>query len=351
MTIDVIEALDGGGTEMVRRVPTAGSGEFKLGAQVIVRESQVGVFFRDGKCYDAFGPGRHTLSTLNLPLLGGRVAGKVFGESPFKAEVYFVNQKVFLNIKWGTRDPIAYRDKELSVVRLRAHGAMAIRISDPVLFVNRTVGTQGIYATKDIEGFLKSIVLSALAQTVGAVLETIFDLAVRYDELATATKVRVSEEFAALGTELVDFIIESITVPEEVQARIDERGGMAAVGDLESYLRYKSAVALGEAATKPASGAGGALGAAAGLGLGLSVLRTAQEGVGGSTDLAKAGGLPASIVCFSCSGEAPAGSKFCPHCGISLVANLCSKCHEPLTAGAKFCASCGTPNPSAAEPA
>jgi len=180
----------------------------------------------------------------------------VFGESPFKAEVYFVNQKVFLNIKWGTRDPIAYRDKELSLVRLRAHGEMAIRISDPVTFVNKVVGTKGIYATKDIEGFLKSLVVSALAQTVGTVLETIFDLAVRYAELSTATKVRVADEFAALGTELVDFVIGSITPPEEVQTRIDERGGMAAIGDMETYLRYKSAIALGEAATNPRGGAG-----------------------------------------------------------------------------------------------
>ncbi len=350
MTIDVIETLDGGATEMVRRVPSTGAGEFKLGAQVIVRESQVGVFFRDGKCYDVFGPGRHTLSTLNLPLLGERVTDRVFGESPFKAEVYFVNQKIFLNIKWGTRDPIAYRDKELSLVRLRAHGEMAIRVTDPVLFVNKVVGTQGIYATKDIEGFLKSLVLSSLAQTVGTVLESIFDLAVRYDELATATKVRIADEFAALGTELVGFIIESITPPEEVQTRIDERGGMAAIGDLDSYLRYKSAIALGEAATNPGGGAGGALDAAAGLGLGMSVMRTAQEGVGASAGVAKGGGLPTSVACFSCSGEAPVGSKFCPHCGISLVANLCAKCQQPLTDGAKFCASCGTPSPSSSPP-
>lgn len=345
MTIDVIEAPDGTGSEMVRRVPSSGSGEFKLGAQVIVRESQVGVFFRDGKCYDALGPGRHTLSTLNLPLLGQSVTDRIYGQSPFKAEVYFVNQKVFLNIKWGTRDPIAYRDKELSLIRLRAHGEMAIRVSDPVLFVNKVVGTQGIYATKDIEGFLKSLVLSSLAQTVGTMLESIFDLPVRYDELTTATKVRVFDEFATYGTELVDFIIESITPPEEVQTRIDERGGMAAIGNLDSYLRYKSAIALGEAATNPGGGAGGALDAAAGLGLGMSVMRTAQEGVGAASGSVKTGGLPASVACFSCAGEAPVGARFCPHCGINLIANLCSKCHQPLTADAKFCASCGTATP------
>jgi membrane protease subunit (stomatin/prohibitin family) len=339
MTIDVIEVPDGAETEMVRRVPSSGSGEFKLGAQVIVRESQTAVFFRDGMSLDTFGPGRHTISTMNLPLIGQRITDRVFGQSPFKAEVYFVNQKVFLNIKWGTRDPIAYRDRELSLVRLRAHGELAVRVSDPVLFVNKVVGVRGIYTTKDIEGFLKSIVLSSLAQAVGAVLESIFDLPVHYDELATATKARVFDEFASYGTELVALVIEAITPPEEVQARIDERSGIGAVGDLDKYLRYKSALALGEAATR-SGGAGGALDAAAGLGLGLSVMRTAQEG---TAPMARPGGIPASLVCVSCSATAPAGSRFCPQCGESLVANLCSNCHQPLVADAKFCAGCGTP--------
>jgi membrane protease subunit (stomatin/prohibitin family) len=340
MTIDVIEALDGSGEEIVRRVPSSGAGEFKLGAQAIVRESQVGVFFRDGKVYDALGPGRHTLSTLNLPLLGQAVTDRVFGESPFRAEVYFVNQKVFMNMKWGTRDPIAYRDKELALVRLRAHGQMAVRVSDPVLFVNKVVGTQGVYTTKDVMGLLKSLVLSSLAQTVGGMLESIFDLPVKYDELSTATKVRVFEEFASYGTELVDFVIESITPPDEVQARIDERSGMAAIGDLDSYLRYKSAIALSDAAKNP-TGAGGDVGAAAGLGLGLAVMRQAH--VGTEVLGAMGGATAASIKCASCGHDAPAGSKFCPECGTSLVANLCSKCNQPLGGTEKFCANCGSP--------
>ncbi len=175
MTIDVIEAPDGAGTEMVRRVPSSGSGEFKLGAQVVVRESQTAIFFRDGRSLDTFGPGRHALH-LNLPLLGGRITDRVFGQSPFKAEVYFVNQNVFLNVKWGTRDPIAYRDRDLALVRLRAHGELAVRVTDPVLFVNKVVGVRGLYTPKDIEGFLKSMVVSTLAQVIGGVLESIFDL-------------------------------------------------------------------------------------------------------------------------------------------------------------------------------
>lgn len=335
--IEVIEVPDGAGTEMVRRVPAAGSGEFTMGAQVIVRESQVAVFFRDGKSYDVLGAGRHTLSTLNLPLIGARLTGRVFGQSPFKAEVYFVNQNVF-SVKWGTRDPIAYRDRELAMVRLRAHGEMAVRVSDPVLFVNKVVGARGIYAAKDVEGFLKSLVLSSLAQVIGGILDTVFNLPVHYDEIAAATKARVFAEFAACGTELAGFVIESITPPAEVQDRIDERSSLGAIGDLEAYRRYKGAVALGDAASAPHV-AGGALDTAAGLAMGMYMMREARDALS-ETPARPAGAWPESF-CGSCRQAVPPGSRFCPRCGARLSPVPCKKCQQPLTAGARFCASCG----------
>jgi membrane protease subunit (stomatin/prohibitin family) len=338
--IEVIEVPDGAGTEMVRRVPAAGSGEFTLGAQVIVRESQVAVFFRDGKSYDVFGPGRHTLSTLNLPLIGARLTGRVFGQSPFKAEVYFVNRNVFTAIKWGTRDPIAYRDRELAMVRLRAHGEMAVRVSDPVLFVNKVVGARGIYTAKDVEGFLKSLVLSSLAQTIGGVLDTILDLPPHYDEIATATKARVHAEFAACGTELAGFVIESITPPAEVQSRIDERTSIGAIGDLDTYRRYKGAVALADAASTPHA-AGGVLDAGAGLAMGMYMMRETRDALAETP--ARPAETGAAGACGSCRQAVPPGSRFCPHCGASLGPVPCENCHQPLTAGARFCASCGHP--------
>ena len=242
----------------------------------------------------------------------------------------------------GNVDPIAYRDSELSLIRLRAHGELAIRITDPVLFVNKVVGVRGIYAGKEVEGFLKSTVLSSLAQVIGGVLDTVFNLPVRYDEIATATKARVFDEFAQYGTELVDFVIEAITPPDEVQARIDERSGIGAVGDLDNYLRYKSALAVGEAATHP-GGAGGPMDAAVGLGLGMSVMRSAQQGMAPTSSPGSPTGVPAPIACSTCSQVAPVGARFCSQCGKSLIANLCSKCHLPLAADAKFCSGCGTP--------
>jgi membrane protease subunit (stomatin/prohibitin family) len=339
VTIEVIEALDPSGMEMVRRVPANGSGEFKLGAQVIVRESQTAVFFRDGKSYDTFEPGRHTLTTLNLPLIGERVTDRVFGESPFKAEVYFVNQKVFLNLRWGTRDPITYRDTELDLVRLRARGLISLRVDDAVLFVNNVVGTQGVYRTEQIHGYIKTLVLSALAQVIGGELKSIVDLPVRYEALSTATKAKVQALLETVGVELLDFVIEAITPPDEVQRHIDERGGIAAIGDLDRYLRYKTATALEEAARQPGGVAGAVTGAGAGLSLGMMLPQLLAQGAQNSAGAQQQ--APPTLRCVGCQRDVELGSKFCPGCGSAIVANACAKCGADLAPGSKFCAGCG----------
>ena len=150
--LDVIEYFDETGREIVHRIPEGGSGEFKLGSQCIVRESQTAVFFRDGKALDVFPPGRHTLSTANIPLLTRLIGIPFGGQSPFRAEVDFVNMKEFIDQKWGTPEPIALRDPDLGMVRLRAFGTFSMQVSDPQLFVNKIVGTQGMYDTGQIEG-------------------------------------------------------------------------------------------------------------------------------------------------------------------------------------------------------
>ncbi|MDQ4076349.1 MAG: SPFH domain-containing protein [Chloroflexota bacterium] len=268
--LQVVEWIDQSGREIVKRVPERGSGEFTLGSQLIVRESQVAVFYRDGKALDTFGPGRHTLSTQNLPLLANlfRIP---FGQSPFKAEVYFVSTKTFTDMKWGTPQPVTLRDADLGMVRLRAFGTYSMQIQDAALFVNTIVGTQSLYQTGEITDYLRSIIVSRLTDIIGSMGIPFLDLPSRFEEISAAVKVRIRDQFAALGIDLRGFYLESVSPTEETQKAIDERASMGAIGDMQSYLQYKAARAMGEAAQNQGeagsmAGAGFGLGAGAGMG-------------------------------------------------------------------------------------
>ncbi len=342
---EIIEFLDNSGKEMAHRIPESGSGEFRLGSQCVVRESQEAVFYRDGKAMDVLGPGRHTLTTQNIPLLAGLVDMAFAGEgTPFKAEVYYINKKTFTDMKWGTKEPIIFRDSELSMVRLRAFGNFSMKIVDSLLFVNKMVGTEGKYSTGDIEGFLKNIIISRLADLLGETMSTIFDLAAKYDELGTLAKARFTDDFSKYGIQMVDFYISAITPPEEVQKRIDERSGMGVLGDMNEYMRFKTATALGDAAK--AGGGGGAAGAGvgmgAGLGMGMAMANTMGQAMSPQAQQAAvpaAAAAAAMVTCPACGKSVPDG-KFCPECGKPLT-TLCPACGKPVPAGGKFCPSCG----------
>jgi len=167
MGLQVVEWRDETGTEIVHRWPEFGSGEIRLGAQLVVRESQTAVFFRDGKALDVFGPGRHTLTTLNLPLLGQLVNLAFGGQTPFQTEIYFVNMRTHTQLRWGTVSPVVFRDKELAMVRLRAHGLYTMRIQDPQLFVNTVVGTEHRYDTETVQDWLRDFIVARFNDALG----------------------------------------------------------------------------------------------------------------------------------------------------------------------------------------
>ena len=267
--MEVLEYLDDSGKVLVARQPPDGDTEIKWGAQLTVRESQVAVFFRDGRALTAFKPGRYVLQTQNLPLLTKWVTQFGYGpKSPFRSEVYFVSTRLVTGLKWGTQQPILFKDEELQMVRLRALGTFSMRIVEPSLFLNRMVGTQGLFTSDQIVDYLRSILVARLVDVLGGVVKSVFALPTSYDEVSAALKGRVSEDFAAAGLELVDFLIEGITVPEEVQKMIDERSSMAAIGDMGTYMRYKAAKSLQDAAQNQGT-TGGMVGAGAGLGMGM----------------------------------------------------------------------------------
>lgn len=271
--MEVLEFLDHSGQTMVKRVPSAGPTEIKWGAQLTVRESQEAIFFRDGKALDVFKPGRHVLKTANIPLIGKWVTSFGYGkDSPFRAEVYFVGKQLFPNMKWGTSEPILFRDSELKMIRLRSFGSFSIQITDSMLFLNKIVGTRGTYRNDDIQDYLKSIIVSKLTSILGQELKTVFDMPGSFDDLSLAARLSLQQEFEGLGLLLHDFYINSISVPDQVQEMIDQRSGMSALGDMDEFMKYKVAMSMEKAAENTGGGgAGGGMGAGMGAGMGMGM--------------------------------------------------------------------------------
>jgi len=333
--LEVIEWFDETGRELVHRIPERGSGEIKWGAQLTVRESQAAVFFYNGKAYDAIGPGRHTLKTANIPVLTKILSIPWGMTSPLRAEVYFTNMKVFLNLKWGTRDPVAFRDKELGVIRLRAFGIFNIAIVQPVLFINSLVGTQGVYTTDEIESYLNRVIVSRFNDFMGEHIDTIFNLPAKYDELSTGLKQMLKDDLNRFGLALTDLYINSITPPPEVQKAIDDKSKLGVFDDLNKLLKMKAAMAL-ENASQAQNTAGSALG----MGMGFMMPAMFAEAFRG--DAAQASGAPVPVRCMECQKDIQADARFCPHCGHQqLVIQRCENCGKNLTANARFCPRCG----------
>ncbi len=308
--LEVIEYLDPTGQEIVHRVPEGGSGEIVLGSQLVVRENQVAVFFRDGRALDVIGPGRHALTTLNIPFLISYLKIPFGSKSPFRAEVVFVNLKDYLDQPWTSAQPLPFRDPDLGMVRLTTAGKFAFQVGQAQQFVNQVVGTQGLFGTKDIVGYLTSILNTRLSDVIGELHSSVLDLPTRYDELSAALQAKVAVDFEAIGLKIKAVFVTAINVPPEVEKAMDERASMGAIGNMQAYLQFKAARAIGDIAQNPGSGgsvAGLGVSLGAGLGLGASMANAIGGSLGGGVGAGGAGSAPAAGGGPATGGNAPAG--------------------------------------------
>src|SRR6476469_4744378 len=326
--IEVIEWLDETNNTVVYRFPVKDQ-EIKNGAQLIVRESQAAVFVSEGQIADLFPPGRYTVDGGNTPILAKLGAWKYGFNSPFKAEVYFVNTKQFTDLKWGTPNPVMMRDADFGMVRLRAFGIYSIRVSDPQAFIKEVAGTNARFVTEDVEGQLKRTLVGGFSDALGESKIAALDLASNYDELAKFTRVKLNEEFKTFGLELTKFIIENISLPQEVEAAMDKRTSMGVIGDVGRYAQFQAADAMRDAAQNPSGGAGTGMGLGAGFALGNAMAGAMSE----ETRQSRQGGAE-QIACPKCGASNVPGAKFCNECAATLVVAAqtvpCVKCGSPL---------------------
>ncbi|MCX6832445.1 MAG: SPFH domain-containing protein [candidate division Zixibacteria bacterium] len=257
--------------------------------------------------------------------------------SPFRAEVYFVNLKVFTNLKWGTKDPVTFEDSKLGLVRLRGHGAYTLRIAQPMVFLNSIVGRQALYTTDDIQDYLRDVIIARMNDLLGEKLDSILDLPGQYEKIAEDFKKGVADEFSKYGLELIDFFISSITPPDEVGKMIDQRSGMEAVGDLDKFFKFEMAKGL---ATSGIAGAtGNTMGMAAGVGL---MVPTMMNKVFAPEQQELRKEPVATVTCPKCHTDTPEQSRYCYRCGHQMIVqNFCPSCHKELPSEAVYCLFCG----------
>src|SRR5215831_10372344 len=318
--IDVIQWTESEDGILAYRYPMQDM-EIQNGGKLTVRESQMAAFVNEGRIADVFNPGLYTLNTHTLPLLTNLMNWDKKFESPFKSDVYFFSTRLQVNQHWGTPNPVAIRDKEFGAVRLRGFGIYSYHIGDPRVFYTKVSGTRDIYRVADLEGQLRNTIIGRMSDTFAESNVPFLDMAANQIELGQKIAESLKPLFTELGLTLDSFVVENLSLPDELQKRLDERIGMNMVGDMNRYTQFQVAQSMPIAA---ANEGGGAAGIGVGLGAGLTMANQMMNAMrpgappeapppAGSPPGSTAG--PETKFCLECGKQIPRASKFCPECG------------------------------------
>jgi membrane protease subunit (stomatin/prohibitin family) len=289
--------------------------ETENGGQLTVRESQMAAFVNEGRIADVFGPGLHTLNTRNLPVLTDLKNWSKDFQSPFKSDVYFFSTRLQIDQKWGTATPITFREKEFGAVSVRGYGIYSYRIADPKTFFLQISGTRESYYASDLEGQLRETIVARMTDILASSDVSFLDLAANQAALAEKVTAAMKPTFAALGLDLHQFAVESLSLPEELQKVMNQRIGVNMAGDLGRFTQFETAEALETAAANPGGGADAGVGLGAGLAMAQTMMGSAKMG-GASAGVAAAPTAEASTkFCIDCGKPMPRAAKFCPECG------------------------------------
>lgn len=306
--IDVIEWSDTSSTTMVHKYDMNGK-EIMMGAQLTVRESQQAIFVNEGQLADIFAPGRYELQTSNMPIMTKLKAWKFGFNSPFKSDVYYVSTRQFMDRKWGTTNPVMMRDADFGMIRVRAFGTYSFHVVNAEALLKECFGTNKVYRASDIDGQIKKMCVSTLSDAIAESKIPALDIAANYDELGNYAMQMINAKLEQLGIELTAFVIENVSLPEEVEKAMDRRTSMGVVGDLNKYTQFQTAEAIRDAANNQNGMAG------LGAGMGAAAMFSQVMGNSAAQQPAAPQQTGATKFCSNCGAKIAAGSKFCCECG------------------------------------
>lgn len=338
--LKVVEWEDNSKDTIVYRYPLEDRDELMTSSTLVVRESQCAIFMHKGEVADVFGPGTYKLSTENIPFLTKLLSLPNGFESRIKAEIYYVNTKQFIGQKWGTQNPIMMRDDEFGNVRIRGFGVYSFRVTDAKAFMKEVFGTNAVYTVSDVAEQLKPMLIQGITDALAEAKISALDLAANYREFADTVMETCKKEFLDYGLSLTKFVIENISLPEEVEATLDERTKLGVLEDkMGTYTQKKVADALLDSANNPNGNNMAGLGV--GLGAGVTMSNVFANNL--ATENKPREKKVNTITCPKCNAQIKSNTKFCSECGakIEKMKRFCDECGTELSDKAKFCPNCG----------